>query len=110
MTQSENDAQPAVKWLQSADGSDNWIPFFKPPDGLAFAHGWPDGSVDVLMVRCSANAIAERTDPDGQPVWHSHGPVADIMDALGKVPPPDTPDTPHRVLPHDAEPDPRQAP
>ena len=69
---------------------------------LIYMRSWPDDTVDTLAVTGPAEAIAERTDPDGCPVWRQLGPLSEVIAELRKVPAPGEPDAPREILPaHD---------
>jgi hypothetical protein len=59
---------------------------------------WPDGTVDTLAVRGVIQALAERTNPAGHPVWRQVGTVVDVIAQVKALPAPDTPDAPQQVI------------
>ncbi|HEX3781319.1 MAG TPA: hypothetical protein VHX38_16785 [Pseudonocardiaceae bacterium] len=68
-------------------------------DGLIFIRPWPDGSVDSLGIYGAAEALAERTNPGGQPVWRTKGPLVEVIAAIrDTLPAPDAPDSPQSAL------------
>lgn len=60
---------------------------------------WPGGWVDVLRVRAVTDAAGLRSDGGSPPgiVWSRDGGVADVVDALLTLPPPDAPGAPRLV-------------
>ncbi|MGC7102741.1 hypothetical protein ACPZ19_49425 [Amycolatopsis lurida] len=59
---------------------------------------WPGtGTADALMVRYATDAAALRTDHAGGVVWQREGDLAEVVDGLLALPPPDAPGAPHLV-------------
>jgi hypothetical protein len=59
---------------------------------------WPDGTVDTLAVRGVAQALAERTNPTGHPVWRKVGTVVEVIAQIRALPASDAPDAPRQVI------------
>lgn len=68
-------------------------------DVLIYMRSWPDDSVDTLAVTGPAKVVAERTNPDGCPVWRKSGDLAEVIAELRQVPAPSEPDAPRDILP-----------
>ncbi|MFE6612022.1 hypothetical protein [Amycolatopsis sp. NPDC057786] len=52
----------------------------------AWVHGW----ADALLVRHSSDAAALRVNPDDEIVWQQDGGLADVVDRLNELPPPES--------------------
>jgi hypothetical protein len=91
-----------LRALLALVGTDGWHSLAGSPDLLVYIHPWPDGTVDALAVTGETDAFAERTNPAGEPVWRHEGTLADAIDALRDVPPPEARNAPRFVLPGDA--------
>lgn len=89
--------------LKALVGEGGWNPLpSAPADVLVFVRPWPDGSVDTLIIRGQPEVSAERTNPIGHPVWRHRGTVTEVIDALRKVPEPESPAAPQSILPQDS--------
>lgn len=78
-----------------------WRPLPGAPGMLIFIHPWPDDWVDTLAVSGETDAVAERTNPAGHPVWRHRGALTEVIAALRDVPAPDAPTAPRRPIPTD---------
>ena len=58
---------------------------------------WPGGWADGVRVRGMADARALRSDFDGGLVWERSGSLAEVVDALITLPPPETQGAPRLV-------------
>lgn len=85
--------------------SDGWRPLPGPPAAVIHLHPWPDGSVDTLVLLGETEALIERTNPVGQPVWRANDTLIKVIAAYRDVPAPFAPDAPRAPLadPRDAE-------
>ncbi len=100
MTQPDDTAIPfALRMLRALVSADGWHALPGSPDLLVYIHPWPDGHVDALAVKGETDALAERTNPGGEPVWRQEGTLTDAINALRDVPAPDAPHAPRLVLP-----------
>jgi hypothetical protein len=88
-----------LRALVALVSTDGWHSLAGSPDLLVYIHPWPDGSTDALAVKGETDALAERTNPDGDPVWRHEGTLTDAIDALREVPPPNAANAPRLVLP-----------
>ena len=94
--------QGALRDLGELMASGGWRFLPGPPNAVVVIRAWPDGSVDTLAVRGESEALAERTNAIGHPVWRRVGALADIITELRGLPTPDAPDAPRLVLPRDS--------
>jgi hypothetical protein len=99
MTTPDQPLSPVLRDLRALVSSDGWGKLRGSPDLLVYIHPWPDDSVDTLAIRGETDALAERTNPAGEPIWRREGTLADAIDALRELPPPDAPYAPRLVLP-----------
>jgi hypothetical protein len=88
-----------LRALVALVSTDGWNSLAGSPDLLVYIHPWSDGTVDALAVKGETDALAERTNPAGEPVWRHEGTLTDTIDALRGVPPPDADNAPRLVLP-----------
>lgn len=79
-----------------------WIALPGIEGKLIFIHPWPDNSVDSLAIWDETEALAQRTNPVGQPVWACKDTLTTVLAELRDVPAPDAPDAPRTVLPGDS--------
>lgn len=100
MTQPSDDATlpPATRALKALVSGPGWRPLAGSRDLLIFIHPWPDESVDTLAIRGETDALAERTNPAGEPVWRRDGTLIDVIDELRELPPPDAATAPRLVI------------
>jgi hypothetical protein len=91
-----------LRELQALVGSGGWRPLPGPPNALIFVRLWPDGLVDTLAVRGADEALAERTNPAGDPVWRHAGELTDVIARLRALPAPDAANVPRLILPADS--------
>lgn len=100
---SDDPALQAVQELRDLVSEPGWRPLpgaFGAFDGvLIYMRSWPDDSVDTLAVTGPAKVVAERTNPDGCPVWRKSGELAEVIAELRAVPPPGQPGAPEEILP-----------
>lgn len=92
----------ALQELQQFVGAGGWRPLPGVEGKLIFIRPWPDNSVDTLAVRDETEALAQRTNPVGQPVWLRKGTLIEVVAELREVPAPDALDAPRTVLPGDS--------
>jgi hypothetical protein len=65
------------------------------PGLITVTRGWPDDSVDALLVLGSIGAAhGRRDDSNGQLVWKLDGPADVVVTALNALLPPGTPGAP----------------
>jgi hypothetical protein len=88
----------ALRVLGDLIGSGGWRRQPAPPGVLVVLLPWPDGTVDTLAVRGVTQALAERTNPAGRPVWRQVGTVIEVITQMRALPAPDAPDAPRRVI------------
>lgn len=88
----------ALRALGELIASGGWRAQPAPPGTLVVLLAWPDGTVDTLAVRGVSQALAERTNPAGHPVWRQVGTVLDVIAEVRALPAPDTPDAPRHVI------------
>ncbi len=93
-----DDLSPALRALHELVSSGGWRPLPGARNALIHMRPWPDGSVDTLAVFNETDALAERTNARGVPVWRQTGAVTDVITALGQVPAPFAPDAPRGPL------------
>jgi hypothetical protein len=99
VTEQANPPEGVALWaLGELIGSGGWRSLPAPPGALVVVLPWPDGTVDTLAVRGVMQALAERTNPAGHPVWRQAGPVVDIVAQVRALPAPNTPDAPRSVI------------
>ncbi|HEX3782090.1 MAG TPA: hypothetical protein VHX38_20695 [Pseudonocardiaceae bacterium] len=48
---------------------------------LVYVRPWPDDSVDTLVITGDTDALGERTNPDGAPVWRHVGGLTEVIAA-----------------------------
>jgi hypothetical protein len=88
----------ALRALGDLIGSGGWRPQPGPPGALVFLLPWPDGTVDTLAVKGVTQALAERTNPMGHPVWRQVGTAVEVITQVQALPTPDAPDAPRHVI------------
>lgn len=59
---------------------------------------WPDGTVDTLAIRATGEALGERSNPAGQPVWRHFASTAVVIVLAWTLPAPAEPGAPGEVL------------
>ena len=96
------DDDAALQDLRDLIGEGGWRPLpgtFGAFGGvLIYMRAWPDDSVDTLAVTGPAEVVAERTDPNGCPVWRKVGALAEVIAELRTVPAPSDPNAPKDIL------------
>lgn len=98
MTDEGGPEDAALRALGDLIGSGGWRRQPGPPKVLVVVLPWPDGTVDTLAVRGVAQALAERTNPAGRPVWRQVGTVIEMITQVRTMPAPDAPDAPRQVI------------
>jgi hypothetical protein len=93
-----NDGTPAMRAVGDLINTGAWFKLPGPPSMVILMHAWDDESVDTLALHSETDALAERTNPDGEPVWRHNGTVTEVIDALRQLPAPYAPDAPHEPL------------
>jgi hypothetical protein len=93
-----DDLTPAMRALNDLMISGEWRGLPGPPTAAIFIRPWEDGSVDTLAMQGETDALVERTDAAGVPVWRTTGAVPDVIAALDRVPPPYALDAPREPL------------
>lgn len=88
----------ALRALADLIGSGGWRPHPGPPGALVYLLPWPDGTVDTLAVKGATQALAERTNPIGHPVWRHVGAVVEVIAQVRALPSPNGPDAPRLVI------------
>jgi hypothetical protein len=88
----------ALRALGDLIGSGGWRRQPGPPGVLVVLLPWPDGTVDTLAVRTVTQALAERTNPAGHPVWRQAGTVVEVIAQVQALPAPDAPDAPRKLI------------
>jgi hypothetical protein len=88
----------ALRDLRELVDAGQWRRLPGPPDVLIFIHPYTDGSVDTLAVKDETDAVGERTDPEGAPVWHRKGGLSEIIGLIRALPHPLAPNAPHEVI------------
>lgn len=75
------------------DGDDQWrvVP---SPGCVTMTRGWPDGSVDTLMLLSPDSAYAVREDPQGEQPWSMRGTLQQIVGHARRLVAPVHPDAP----------------
>ena len=99
MTHDDPTTPPSIRALNALVSSHGWHSLAGSPDLLVYIRPWPNGSVDTLAVRGETDALAERTNRTGEPVWRREGTLTDAIDALREIPPPDAANAPRLLLP-----------
>lgn len=93
---------PATAALRALAGLINTGGWVHLPSGsdelLIFMHVHDDSSVDILAIQGEDDALAERTNPNGDPVWRHEGTLVEVIDELRAVPRPGEPNAPRLVL------------
>ena len=92
------DLSPALRALHELIGSGGWRQLPGAPNAVIHMRPWPDGSVDTLAVFDETDALVERTNARGEPVWRQTGTVADVIAALGELPGPFASNAPREPL------------
>lgn len=64
------------------------------PGCVTVTRGWPDGSVDTLIILSPETAYGRRDDACERQVWAVRGTVEQIVTAARDVPPPFAPNAP----------------
>ena len=88
--------------LHDLIGAGGWHPLPGVPGELIFIRPWPDGSVDALAVKGANEALSERTNPAGDPVWRHAGELIEVIARLHTLPAPDMVNAPRLILPGDS--------
>lgn len=97
---STNNDDDALRALRDLIDEGDWRTSLGTTGGtLIYLRPWPDDSVDTLAVTGPSEAVAERTDPNGCPVWRKLGALTEVIAELRTVPAPDAPDAPRDILP-----------
>lgn len=91
----------ALRALRELVNTGGWHPLPGAPDMLIFIRPWPDDSVDTLAVRDDTDAVAERTNPTGNPVWRHTGDLTTVIAQLRALPPPGAANAPRQAIPGD---------
>jgi len=99
MTALDQPLSPVMRDLLALINSGGWRALEGSPDLLVYVHTWPDETVDTLAIRGETDALAERTNPAGEPVWRREGTLTDAINALRDIPPPHAANAPRLVLP-----------
>jgi hypothetical protein len=94
----DNDLTPALRALRDLVGSGGWQSLPGAPNALVYMRPWPDGSVDTLAMLGETEALIERTNPTGQPVWRTNGTVTEVIDTLAGLVAPLAPGAPREPL------------
>lgn len=73
------------------DADDRWrvVP---SPGCVTMTRGWPDGSVDTLVLLSPDSAYAVREDSQGRRPWSIRGKLDQIVDQARSLAAPDSPD------------------
>jgi hypothetical protein len=93
-----DDPSPALQAFQALVNSGGWVPLPGPPNQVIRMHPWPDGTVDTLVLLSEDQALIERTNPVGQPVWRTNSTVTEVIAAYHELPPPMALDAPRSPL------------
>jgi hypothetical protein len=93
-----DDVSPALQAFADLVNSGGWFPLPGPPNQVIRMHPWPDGTVDTFVLLSEDEALLDRTNPVGQPVWRANGTVAEVIAAYQKVPPPFAMNAPREPL------------
>ena len=101
MTDEGGPADAALRALGELIGSGGWRQQPSPPGVLVVLLPWPDGTVDTLAVRGVTQALAERTNPAGHPVWREVGMVVEVIAHVRALLAPDDPDAPRQAIGRD---------
>jgi hypothetical protein len=64
------------------------------PGCVTVTRGWPDGSVDTLIILSPETAYGRRDNAREQQVWAVRGTAAQVVAAVREVPPPFAPNAP----------------
>ena len=64
------------------------------PGCITVTRGWPDGSVDTLIILSTETAYGRRDDAREHQVWAIKGTVEEIVEAARDVPAPFAPNAP----------------
>lgn len=102
MTDKPSLEDAALRALGELIGAGGWRAQPAPPGRLVVLLPWPDGSVDTLAVKGVSQALAERTNPMGRPVWRHTGTTVEVIAQVRALPAPDAPDAPRQVIGGDA--------
>jgi hypothetical protein len=90
----------ALRELRDLIGEGGWRPLPGAFGGvLIYMRSWPDDTVETLAITGPAEVVAERTDPQGRPVWRELGPLTEVIAAVRAVPAPGQPGAPSEILP-----------
>ncbi|HEX3785082.1 MAG TPA: hypothetical protein VHX38_35950 [Pseudonocardiaceae bacterium] len=92
----------ALLELRELIGAGGWRSLPGEPGVLIFIRAWPDDSVDTLAVSGESEALAERTNPVGDPVWRKTGALTEVIAALRGLPTPAAVTAPRTVIVGDA--------
>jgi hypothetical protein len=82
-------------------GTGEWRELPSALDTRILVRLWPDDSVDTLAVRSTGEALGERTDPAGKPVWRHFAATSVVIVLLWTLPPPGESGAPNEVLPNE---------
>jgi hypothetical protein len=91
----------ALRELGGLIGAGDWHLLPGAPGMLIFIRAWPDDWVDTLAISGETEALAERTNPAGHPVWRHPGALTEVIAALRDLPAPDAPTAPQVPIPSD---------
>ncbi|MFT7835592.1 hypothetical protein Q5530_05525 [Saccharothrix sp. BKS2] len=94
-------AHPELRRLATLRDSGPWVWLPTARNGeVVELHGvrtWTGGYADAVRVRTATDAAAVRTDDTGGLLWQREGGLAEVVDALLELPPPDAPTAPRLV-------------
>jgi hypothetical protein len=93
-----DDTSPALRAFQDLISTGGWVPLPGPPNLVVRMHPWPDGSVDTIVLLGEDEALIDRTDPVGKPVWRTDGTVTEVIAAYRQLSPPFALDAPREPL------------
>jgi hypothetical protein len=89
---------PALRELRALILGGGWRLIQHGQEVLIYMYLHVDGSVDTLAIEGEDDALAERTNPAGEPVWRLEGGLSEVIAELRSVPNPDAPNAPRLML------------
>lgn len=94
--QSSSVEKQLVAALETLLDDDHWrvVP---SPGCVTVTRGWPDGSVDTLILLGPDTAYGVREDPQGGRPWSRRGTLQQIVDLARRLVGPDHPDAPNAL-------------
>ena len=93
-----NEDQRPPLTLEDLLNTGKWQELPSALDTRIVIHPWPDDSVDTVVVRSTGEALGERTNSAGQPVWRHFAAASVVIVLVWNLPPPGALGAPNEVL------------